>query len=135
MTSADLRLAFERQSRAQMLKPVTGTDQTVDLSNVSVTVAYDPSPTGNFFVKGGAGLSLVDTEVNVKGSKVSADLGKGFGVLVGGGYDFPFGRHFSLTPAVDFWYGRVGDLKFAGEPIASDWKQNVIDFTVGITFR
>ena len=113
----------------------TGVEGTVNLSNVSGTITYYPAPTANFFIKGGAGVSLVDTEFNVQGSKISADLGKGFGVIVGAGYDIRVGRRWSVTPAVDFWYGHVGDIKFVGQTLFNDWKQNVIDFTVGITFR
>src|SRR5216684_1441934 len=93
----------------------TRVEGTVNLSNVSGTVSYYPSPTANFFVKGGAGASLGGTEFNVQGSKISADPGKGFGVIVGAGYDLRVGRRWSVTPAVDFWYGKPGDIKFAGQ--------------------
>ena len=113
----------------------TGVEGTVSLSNVSGTISYYPSPTANFFVKGGVGASLVSTEFTVQGSKISADLGKGLGVIVGAGYDIRVGKRWAVTPAVDFWYGNQGDIKLAGQTIATDWKQNVLDLTIGVTFR
>jgi hypothetical protein len=44
------------------------------------------------------------------------------------------GRNVSITPCVNFYYGHPGDLSFEGETIGG-WKQNVIDFGVGITFH
>jgi hypothetical protein len=109
-------------------------DTTVNMYNLSGTVTYYPQPNRGLFVKGGAGIAFVDTEVAVTGAKVTADLGKGPGLIVGGGYDIAVSPRVSITPAVNFWYGHAGDLKLLGETFASNWKQNVVDFTIGITF-
>jgi hypothetical protein len=71
--------------------------------------------------------------VKVDGSTVSANLGRGLGLVAGAGYDIPVGRRVSITPAVDFSYGRPGASSILGTPLA-DFRQNVIDFTIGITF-
>jgi hypothetical protein len=101
--------------------------------HVSGTATYYPRRSGGLFVKGGAGVALLDMTVKVSGSSVKADLGRGLGLVVGGGYDIPVGR-ISVTPAVNYWYGQPGDLKILGETLATNWKQNVVDFTIGITF-
>ena len=59
----------------------------------------------------------------------------GLGLLAGAGYDLRVGRNISITPAVDVWYGQPGDLTFGSETLARNWKHNVVDFTVGITFH
>jgi len=56
------------------------------------------------------------------------------GLLAGAGYDIRVGRNISITPAVNYWYGWAGDLAFGGE-LSTNWKHNVVDFTVGITFH
>jgi len=45
------------------------------------------------------------------------------------------GRRISVTPAVNVWHGQIGDVKLAGTPFLRNWKHNVIDFTLGITFH
>ena len=106
---------------------------TLNLYNFSGAVTYFPQPTSGFFVKGGAGVAIIDVDLSGSGSSATLDLGKGFGFVVGAGYDIPVWRRVSVTPAVNFWYGQPGDLKIFGTTFSSNWKQNVIDFTIGIT--
>lgn len=107
---------------------------TVNVYNVSGTMTFYPQASSGLFLKGGAGVSLLDLELKASGSTLTADVGKGPGLIVGAGYDIPVGRHVAITPAVNFWYGQIGDVKVLGESLATGWKHNVIDFTVGITF-
>jgi hypothetical protein len=111
-----------------------GLEGALNFYNIAGTLTYYPRTTTNFFVKGGAGIAIIDMDVSGTGSSTNIDLGKGLGVIVGAGYDIPLGRRVALTPAVNFWYGQPGDLQVLGEPVASKWKQNVVDFTIGITF-
>jgi hypothetical protein len=108
---------------------------TLNLYNASATLTLYPRASSGFFLKGGVGLSFVDTEFRQRRTTVTADLGQGLGLLAGAGYDLPISKNFSITPAVDYWYGRPGELKFNGETLARNWRQNVIDVTVGITFH
>jgi len=123
---------FAYWSKILALEP--GVKATVELNSLMGSVSFYPKATSGFFVKGGAGVTFIDTIFDVEGSKVTADLGKGLGLIAGVGYDLRLGRSVSLTPAVNFWYGRPGDLRLAGEAFASNWKHNVIDFTLGFTF-
>jgi hypothetical protein len=107
---------------------------TLNLSNVSATFTLYPRPSSGFFLKGGAGFSFTDTEFREGSRTIKVDLGTGVGVLAGTGYDFRVGKNISITPAVNFWYGWSGDLTFEGE-LLTNWKHNVVDFTVGITFH
>jgi outer membrane protein with beta-barrel domain len=106
---------------------------TVNLYNVSGAITYFPQPDTGFFVKGGAGVAIIDVDFSGLGSGATVDLGKGFGFMVGAGYDIPVWSRVAVTPAVNFWYGQPGDLKIFGTTFARNWKQNVIDFTIGIT--
>jgi hypothetical protein len=108
---------------------------TLNLYNVSGTLTYYPRASSGFFVKGGAGVSIIDIDGNLDGTTFTANLGKGLGVVAGAGYDFPVSRRLSLTAGVDYWYGRIGTITIFGEPFAQDWKQNVIAATIGITFQ
>src|SRR5262245_61344992 len=110
-------------------------EMTLNLYNLAGSLTFYPAATSGFFVKGGAGVSVIDVDVDFEGSTVSADLGTGFGLTVGAGYDVRLSRMISLTPAFGYWYGRPGDLKFGPEPLFSNWRQNVVEFTVGITFH
>ncbi|MGE3707182.1 MAG: outer membrane beta-barrel protein [Vicinamibacterales bacterium] len=107
---------------------------TVNMYNVSGTVTYYPQATGGFFVKGGGGGGFLNLEIKESGSTLSADMGKGPGFIAGAGYDIPLGRRVALTPAVNYWYGRMGNLRVLGETFATGWRQNVIDVTIGLTF-
>lgn len=108
---------------------------TLNLYWVTGTITFYPSATNGFFVKGGAGISATDADVEVDGSKISADLGSGIGFVLGAGYDFRVSRRISVTPAFGFSYGRPGDLKLAGETLFTDFSQNVAEITIGIMFH
>ncbi len=107
----------------------------VNFYNASGTLTFYPQGSSGFFLKGGVGASFIDTEIVDGGTRITADLGSGLGLVAGVGYDLRVARVISITPAVNFWYGQPGDLMVAGETIARNWKQNVVDFTVGVTFH
>jgi hypothetical protein len=107
---------------------------TFTLYNVSGTVTFYPSATRGFFLKGGAGGAFADAEAKDGSLTVNLDLGRGPGVIAGAGYDIRLGRRVALTPAVNVWYGRIGDLKVIDETVLSDFRFNVVDVTIGITF-
>ncbi len=113
--------------------PTFGTKATAKL--YSITGAVTAYASRQFFVKGGLGASFVDFDADLGGIKVSPDVGKGLGVLVGAGYDIRLGRRVSLTPAVNYWYGGKRDLAVQGETLLSNWSHNVTDVTVGVTIR
>ena len=112
-----------------------GLDSTVNLYNFSGTVSFYPSVDRGFFVKGGAGVAFADIDLKeTGGSTITVDVGNGPGLIVGAGYDISLGRRVALTPAVNVWYGSLGDMKFQGEPLLSGLKHNVFDITIGVTF-
>jgi Outer membrane protein beta-barrel domain len=112
----------------------TEDDVTLRMYNVSGTLTFYPSDTSGFFVKGGAGVAFFDTEVEDGNITTKSDLGNGLGLIGGVGYDFRLGERVMLTPALDAYYGNIGDLKVNGETFASGWKQNVVALTIGLTF-
>ena len=104
------------------------------LYNVLGTVTLYPKASWGFFLKGGAGLSGAEIDVDLVGSAFTAELGNGLGLLAGAGYDIRVGRRISVAPAVNFSYSRLGTV----EGLSSErlkWKHNVVDFTVGVTFH
>jgi|SoiMethySBSTD1v2_1073268.scaffolds.fasta_scaffold805247_2 hypothetical protein len=111
---------------------VFGADNKIKMYNLAGTVTFYPQTEG-FFVNLGAGLAFVGVDSTVSNTTLSTDLGRGFGLLLGTGYDIRVGDHIAVTPAVQYWYGSPGDLEFGGVGILHDWKQNVVDFTIGLT--
>jgi opacity protein-like surface antigen len=106
----------------------------ITLGNVSGTVTFYPSASSGFFLKAGAGVSYVDTGFD-EGS-LSVSLSKtGFGFLAGVGYDLRVGRNVSITPSVNYYYGKPGDIEFQGETALPNFRYNVFDFGVGVTFH
>jgi len=111
-----------------------GVDVTINMYNVSGTLTLYPSETAGFFVKGGAGLSFVNSKFKEGNTTTDSDMGNGLGLLAGIGYDFRLGRRVRLTPALDAYYGNIGDVKVGSETLATGWKQNVVALTIGLTF-
>ena len=110
-------------------------DTTFSLYNAVATLTVYPQPSAGFFFKAGVGFSFVDTRLREGSTTVTVDLGNGLGLLAGVGYDLRVGKNISVTPAVSFWYGQQGDITLAGETVFRNWKHNVVDFTVGVTFH
>jgi hypothetical protein len=111
----------------------TNVNGALKVYNLDATLTYYPAAKGGFFLKGGAGVSLLDAELIGPSSSLKLDLGSGLGVIVGLGYDIPISRNVSLTPALNYWGGRLGDLQFGSQTSFNNWRQNVVDLTIGIT--
>jgi hypothetical protein len=103
--------------------------------NLTAALTYYPQPMGGFFVKAGVGGTFADTDLTLEGTNISVELGRGVGLIAGVGYDVRLSRRLYLTPAVNFWYGRLGDVQVLGETVFSGWSHNVVDITVGLTFH
>lgn len=106
---------------------------TLTLGSVTGTVTLYPQPSSGFFLKAGAGISYVSTDLQEGTLSVSVSK-TGWGVLAGIGYDVCVGRNVSLTPCVNYHYGKPGDLSADGETLPG-WKQNVVSFELGVTFH
>lgn len=103
---------------------------TESMTNVTASVYLYPDARSGLFVSGGLGFS--NYYVN---SSPSFD-GTGWGFTGGVGYDIRVGRDISLTPTVTYLYGGVGDVNEAGfGTVRRQWKQNVVDFALGVTFH
>ena len=126
LVGGELNVWTRRESRGD-------TDAWLTMYNASATLTFYPSAVAGFFVKGGAGVAYLDTDVERRGSTVTIDLGSGPGFLVGAGYDIRLGR-VALTPAVNYWRGHIGEIEGRGVAVASGWKQSIVDVTIGVTF-
>jgi opacity protein-like surface antigen len=107
---------------------------TLTLGSLAGTVTFYPQASSGFFLKGGVGLSYIDTDFSEGSLSVSVSK-TGWGVLAGMGYDLRVGRNISLTPAFNYYYGKPGDIAFEGETVFGGWSQNVVSFEIGITFH
>lgn len=106
---------------------------TLTLGSLTGTATFYPQVSSGFFLKGGVGLSYVDTELRV--GELSVGVNKtGWGVLAGLGYDLRVARNVSITPSANFYYGGLGNLSVGGVTFAG-WTQNVIDVGIGVTFH
>ncbi len=110
-------------------------DVTLTLGSVAGTVTFYPMPTSGFFVKGGLGLSYMRTDVFLGGAGTVNVSKTGWGMIAGLGYDWRLGENTSITPVLNFYYGKPGDIDIDGVSAFGGWSQNVWDFGVGITFH
>jgi hypothetical protein len=111
-----------------------GDNTTLTLGAFTGTLTLYPQAEGGFFLKAGVGGSYVSSDFR-EGS-LSASISKtGWAFLVGAGYDLRVGRNVSLTPCINYHYGKPGDIDFEGEALFPGWKQNVVSFELGITFH
>jgi hypothetical protein len=110
-------------------------DLSVRMYNLAAIVILYPMPNGGFFVKGGGGLSVMKAEAAGGGASAALDTANGPGFIVGAGYDIAAGAHMLITPAVNYWYGKPGDLTYQGAVVTKGWSQNVVDLTIGVTFH
>jgi hypothetical protein len=116
---------------------VADSDAWLYMYNASATVTLYPSATSGLFVKGGAGVAYLDTDLEVRDRVFELELGRGPGFVAGVGYDIQVGR-IAITPALNVWGGRIGEVRARGGGVnvgaLSGWKQQVVDLTIGITF-
>jgi hypothetical protein len=110
-------------------------DAGLHLYHATATITLFPGASSGLFVKGGIGASLVDIEFKPNGRALPADLGKGVGFVAGAGYDVPLGGRVSLTPALNVWFGQIGDVNVAQEHFVGDWTHNAVEITLGLTFH
>lgn len=113
--------------------PTAGDYSRVVMYNVAGTLTCYPRRGSRVFVKGGAGMALIDSQTRALGVKVDTDLGKGFGLVAGAGFDISIGP-VALTPGFNYWHGWLGDLTVHKEAFATNHRQSVIAATIGIRF-
>ena len=103
---------------------------TETMANLTASIFYYPRVSSGFFLTGGVGFSdyRVNTDPSINGT--------GWGFTAGVGYDLRVGRALSLTPVATYGWGSVGDLSYSdGAFYTSGWKQNFLDFSLGLTFH
>ena len=110
------------------------TNTTLYLGAFTGTVTVYPQASGGFFLKGGFGSSYVSSDFQ-EGSLTASIEKWGWAVLVGAGYDIRVGHNISITPCVNYHYGKPGDINLEGVTVFPGWKQDVVSFEVGITFH
>jgi hypothetical protein len=111
-----------------------GDNTTLTLGAFTGTVTVYPQATGGFFLKGGLGTSYVSSDFQEE--SFSSSIEKfGWGFLVGAGYDLRVARNISLTPCVNYHYGKPGDIRLQGVTVLPGWKQNVVSVELGVTFH
>jgi len=89
----------------------------VTMANLSGAAYWYPMATNGFFVKAGAGYSVLHAD-----DGISSGSDNGFGLLAGLGYDVRVGNNLSITPVANWFRGG-----FDGG------STNVLQFGVGVT--
>lgn len=109
-----------------------GAEAQINIYNALGTLTFYPT-NGGFFVKGGAGVAIMDMDLDLEGINATIDMGKGLALVGGVGFDIPVGR-VAVTPAVTYWYGATGDMRFMNTPVLSGVRHNAVTATIGIKF-
>ena len=112
----------------------SATRNTLLAADVAGTLTFYPRPASGLFVRGGAGGAFLSVEAEPSDPIVVA-AANGMAWTMGAGYDRYLGRGFSLTPAVDFWYGRPGRILVEGQQLVDHWSHNSVKVTIGIRFN
>ncbi len=116
-------------------RDLLGEDVWFTIYNASATVTLYPASSGTgLYVTAGGGVAYADADVRRRATRVTVELGSGPGVVVGAGYEFGR-RRMAFTPAVSWWHGWIGERRFQGGAVASNWRQSVVDVSLGVTFR
>lgn len=95
--------------------------------NVHAFVQYYPSRTGGLFFKGGLGASGLSVSVPVDPGTLVTNT-NGFGLTLGGGYEFPVSAIASLTANFDWVFQAFDNPEIGSE------SSSLFLLTVGITF-
>jgi hypothetical protein len=92
-------------------------DDTLSAANLSAVFYYYPNPHRGLFLRGGVGLALLGV--------TGLDFPEaGPGAVLGAGYDVRVRAHTSITPVLNFNWGKE-----------EQDKHNEIQFAVGVTFH
>jgi hypothetical protein len=91
--------------------------------NLTLVGYFYPSPSADFFLKGGVGLASYRF---TNGGTVDDN---GLGFMAGAGYDIAIGRRSSITPTVTFNLGSMGDNQGA-QSVKINWIHIGASFTL-----
>ena len=94
-----------------------------------VAATLYPRSNAGFFVRAGAGPSLLRNENDAGGLRVH---GNGVVIMVGGGYDHYLGKNAALTFGAHYWYDRVGHVDIAGSTGGPRLSRRQLVMSVGI---
>lgn len=117
------------------LSTVTDGEATLDLYGILGVATVYPRPSSGFFLKGGLGTAIASYSFDFAGGQVDGQAKAGLAFKAGAGYDFRVAREISLTPGVT--YLRTKSIQFEGDDVLSlsNFKYDVVAFTIGITFH
>ena len=89
--------------------------------------------TSRLFFKGGMGVSWYREDAPVKFPEDTAST-TGFGLTVGLGYDWRIANDVSLTPAANFTFGSMGNIRHRGF-FYPGVQETVLQLALGLTFH
>lgn len=131
--AAYLRLGGTVSQQVMLGAEFLGWGRTEDVSSGTATIGRGnatfmgmlyPSPTGGFFIKGGAGFATVGVTADILGTTVTATE-NGFGTTVGLGVDAKLGNNLYLTPNLDFLF----------QAFEGGTTNTLVLFTLGLTWH
>ncbi len=95
------------------------------VSGVFGIIQYYPWSRAGLYLKGGIGLGR--SAVDYEGGPTISDVG--FAAVVGAGYDIRLGRHFALTPTVDFQAHNYSGAQGGG------YRERIRSIGLGVTYQ
>jgi hypothetical protein len=92
----------------------------ITAANASFAAYYYPKPSNGLFLRGGLGFSTTSAS-----NGGSSNSNTGAGATIGAGYDLRVGGNTSITPVLNYMYGKPQD----------GFSQNFVQFAIGVTFH
>jgi opacity protein-like surface antigen len=107
-------------------------DEDDSIGSLMAVAHYYPLPTNGLFVLGGAGVTGMELKDKILNDKLES---AGFGLEVGGGYDWRVARNFSLTPYVQYVHAFGAEAKLNGTNLGENANPNFVQFGLGFTWH
>ena len=110
-------------------------DDNTNFNYVGVALQFYPHEFREFFAKIAVGVAKTKTEMDVPTFGASTVEATGFGFTVGTGWDFHFGKNWSITPFLDGMFAFKGKGDIDGASANVDFTSSMVQWGLKVVFH